>query len=238
MGSWTLGTTAGANTLRATSSGLTGSPVTFTATGTAGPATNITLNAGNNQSAKVGAAVPTKPSVRVTDANNNPVSGVVVTFAVASGGGSITGGSATTNASGIATVGSWTLGTTAGTNTLTATSSGLTGSPVTFTATGTAGASTKYIVTSSNYGPVAGTAVTISAQLADTYGNPVSTSGVTVTWTKTGTGGTLPGSSTTNASGVATVSFTTATTAGLTYTITATSSSPARTGTSAAITTH
>ena len=60
------------------------------------------------------------------------------TFAVASGGGSITGASQSTNASGIATVGSWTLGTTAGTNTLTATftGSGLTGNPVTFTATG------------------------------------------------------------------------------------------------------
>ena len=41
--------------------------------------------------------------------------GVSVTFAVATGGGSVTGGSATTDATGIATVGSWTLGTTAGT---------------------------------------------------------------------------------------------------------------------------
>jgi len=41
-----------------------------------------------------------------------------------------------TDASGIATVGSWTLGTTAGTNTLAATAGGLTGSPLTFTATG------------------------------------------------------------------------------------------------------
>ena len=44
-----------------------------------------------------------------------------------------------TDASGIATVGSWTLGAAAGANTLTATSAGLTGSPVTFTATGDAG---------------------------------------------------------------------------------------------------
>jgi len=49
--------------------------------------------------------------VIVRDANANPVSGVSVTFAVASGSGSITGGSQTTNSSGIATVGSWTLGT-------------------------------------------------------------------------------------------------------------------------------
>ena len=172
----------------------------------------------------------------VTDAYNNPVSGVAVTFAVASGGGSVTGASATTNASGIATVGSWTLGTTAGANTLTATSAGLTGSPVTFTATGTAGASTKYVVTSSNYSPVAGAAVTISAQLADTYGNPVGTSGVTVTWTKTGTGGTLASRQhATNASGIATATFTTAAVVGRVYTVTATSGP---TGTSPTITTR
>src|SRR5205823_13507078 len=74
------------------------------------------------------------------DANGNPVAQVAVTFAVAPGNGTITGASQTTNASGVATVGSWTLSATAGPNTLTATSTGLSGSPVTFTATGTAGA--------------------------------------------------------------------------------------------------
>ena len=139
MGSWTLGAVAGTNTLTATSGTLTGSPVTFTASGNPGPATQIALNAGNNQSASAGTAVATLPSVIVTDTNNNPVAGVSVTFAVASGGGSATGLSAITNASGIATVGSWTLGAVAGTNTLTATSGTLTGSPVTFTASGSAG---------------------------------------------------------------------------------------------------
>ena len=67
-----------------------------------------------------------------------------VTFAVASGGGSVTGLTAMTNASGIATVGRWTLGTSAGANSLTATSAGLSGSPVTFSATGTAGDVTKF----------------------------------------------------------------------------------------------
>ena len=80
-----------------------------------------------------------KPSVIVEDVHGNPVPGVSVTFAVASGGGSATGLSATTNAAGIATVGSWTLGASAGANTLTASSGTLSGSPVTFTATGTAG---------------------------------------------------------------------------------------------------
>src|SRR5439155_12954081 len=80
------------------------------------------------------------PSVIVQDGAGNPVESVTVTFAPAVGSGSVTGGTQTTSGSGIATVGSWTLSTTAGTNTLTAASSGLTGSPVTFTADGTAGA--------------------------------------------------------------------------------------------------
>ena len=138
VGSWTLGRTAGTNTLTATSGSLTGSPVTFTAIGTAGPAATIAANGGDGQAAVVGTAVATPPSVIVRDANDNGVEGVPVTFAV-SGGGSATGLATTTNAAGIATVGSWTLGVTAGSNTLTATSGSLIGSPVTFTATGTAG---------------------------------------------------------------------------------------------------
>ena len=104
-----------------------------------GPATQMALNAGDGQTASAGTAVPVAPSVRVTDAGDNPVPGVHVTFAVASGGGSVTGAAAVTNAKGIAAVGAWTLGGTAGTNTLTATAAGLAGSPVTFTATGDAG---------------------------------------------------------------------------------------------------
>jgi hypothetical protein len=54
--------------------------------------------------------------VIVKDVNGNAVPRVSVTFAVVTGGGNVKGGSQTTNASGIAAVGSWTLGTTAGTN--------------------------------------------------------------------------------------------------------------------------
>jgi hypothetical protein len=198
--------------------------------------TQIAINTGNGQSASVGTAVSITPSVIVKDGNGIPVAGVSVTFAIGSGGGSLTGGSATTNASGIATVGSWTLGQTAGPNTLTATSAGLTGSPLTFTGTGTAGTAAKYIVTSSGYGPIAASGVTMSAQLTDMYGNPVSTPGLVVTWSKTGTGGSFAaGTSTTNAAGLATVSFTTGSVAGTTYAITATDTS-ARTGTSSPIT--
>ncbi|HZL63937.1 MAG TPA: hypothetical protein VFD50_03190 [Thermoleophilia bacterium] len=102
-------------------------------------ATQIALNAGDGQSASAGTAVSTAPSVIVRDAASRAVAGAKVTFAVATGGGSVTDASTMTDASGIAKVGSWKLGTTAGANTLTATSAGLTGSPVTFTATGNAG---------------------------------------------------------------------------------------------------
>src|SRR5213079_436513 len=132
VGSWTLSPTAGPNTLTATSTGLSGSPVTFTATGTAGAAATIAANSPTSQSAAAGTAVSAPPSVIVKDANGNPVAGVAVTFTPAEGSGTVTGGSQTTNGSGIATVGSWTLSATAGSNTLTATSGSLSGSPVTY----------------------------------------------------------------------------------------------------------
>ncbi|HVC87411.1 MAG TPA: Ig-like domain-containing protein [Gaiellaceae bacterium] len=217
VGSWKLGTAAGANTLTATSGSLTGSPITFTATATADTATTLAVSTGDSQSATVGAAVATAPAALVTDQYGNGVAGVAVTFAVATGGGSLTGGSATTNASGIATVGSWTLGTTAGANTLTAASGSLAGSPITFTATGTAGSATA-IARSAGDGQTAtvggNVATAPSALVTDTYGNPVS--GVSVTFAVATGGGSLTGgSATTNASGVATVgSWTLGTTAG------------------------
>src|SRR5207245_1468955 len=168
LGSWKLGTVAGANTLTVTSTGLPS--VTFNSTGVAAaaamPATAAasSVNGGNNQIATVDSNVSTPPSVKVADQFGNGVSGVGVTFAVTSGGGSATGLSQTTNASGVATVGTWKLGQTAGANTLTATSAGLTGSPVTLNATGTAGAATGLAAFSGGgQSATAGTAVSTSS---------------------------------------------------------------------------
>ena len=99
---------------------------------------NLAKQAGDNQNGTVGQPVATPPAVKVTSASGAALAGVTVTFAVASGGGSITGAAPSTGADGVATVGSWTLGPTAGPNTLTATVSanGVTGNPATFTATG------------------------------------------------------------------------------------------------------
>ncbi|HXL07743.1 MAG TPA: Ig-like domain-containing protein, partial [Gemmatimonadales bacterium] len=232
VGSWTLSATAGPNTLTATSTGLSGSPVSFSATGTAGTAATIAANSPTSQSASAGTAVNTPPSVIVKDANGNPVAQVAVTFAVAPGNGTITGASQTTNASGVATVGSWTLSATAGPNTLTATSTGLSGSPVTFSATGTAGtAATIAANSATSQSAPAGTAVSTppSVIVKDANGNPVAQVAVTFA-VAPGNGTITGGSQTTNASGVATVgSWTLSATAGpntLTATSTGLSGSP------------
>lgn len=96
--------------------------------------TSIAANSSTTLTAPPGGAVLELPSVLVLDQSGSPVAGASVTFTVTGGGGSVTGGSATTNPSGIATVASWTLGATGGTNTLTATTGSL--PAVTFTANG------------------------------------------------------------------------------------------------------
>src|SRR5207302_936803 len=196
---------------------VTGGPVTSVATGTAGAAVTIAANSPTSQTAPAGTAVGSPPSVIVKDANGNPVGGVAVTFAVAPGNGTITGGSQTTNGSGVATVGSWTLSATAGSNTLTATSGSLTGSPVSFTGTGTAGAAATIAANSpTSQTATAATAVGSPPSVLYTaaYRSPVA--GVAVTFAVAPGNGTITGASqTTNASGVATVgSWTLSATAG------------------------
>jgi uncharacterized protein YjdB len=139
---FTVGTRAGVVQVNAGAegaAGAAGATATFTVTVRPGPAAALSKVAGDGQSAAAGSAVAVAPAVAVTDQFGNAVPGAAVTFAVASGGGSVTGATATTDADGIARVGSWTLGATAGTNTLTATSGTL---AATFTATGTAAPST------------------------------------------------------------------------------------------------
>ncbi len=130
---WTLGTTAGANTATATIHG-TSTSVTFSATGTAGAASTIAVSSGNSQSAAWNSALTNPIVALVRDANNNPVSGVTVNWAIASGGGSLGSASSTTNSSGLAST-TWTLGN-AGSNTATATING-TSTSETFSATAT-----------------------------------------------------------------------------------------------------
>lgn len=140
--SWTLGgNTAVPQTVSVSVAGI-GTPQFFNATAVAASAGNVVANAGNDQGAMAATTLGTAPAVLVKDGAGNPAAGRTVTFSVASGGGSITGATAVTNASGIATVGSWTLGATAGPNTLTATVAGgatVTNNPIVFRAVGCQG---------------------------------------------------------------------------------------------------
>ena len=144
------------------------------------PPAAVAASAGDAQTAPAGTAVAVAPAVLVTDGVGAPVPGVVVTFAVASGGGSVAGAAATTGSNGIATAGSWTLGAAAGTNTLTATvaGAGITGNPVTFTATGISLATMQVDVV----GPdLIGLALTNPLEI--TLAQPAGVGGVTVTIT-------------------------------------------------------
>src|SRR5262249_12161062 len=109
-----------------------------------------------------------------------------VTFAVVSGGGSVTGGSATTNAAGVAVVGSWKLGTVTGANTMSATAGSLS---KTFSATAVAGpvALSKSILTVSPRGTLgSGTLVTLSLQAKDSFSNNLTAGGLAVAFSTSG----------------------------------------------------
>jgi hypothetical protein len=107
---------------------------------------SLALHEGNGQTAASGVRVPTAPAVRVRNASNAPVPGVLVRFQAGSGSGTVTAATQTTGADGIARVGAWLLGS-GGVNTLTATVEGavLEGEPVQFIAT--TAATTGYDIT-------------------------------------------------------------------------------------------
>ncbi|MDP9145630.1 MAG: hypothetical protein M3N43_13230 [Actinomycetota bacterium] len=133
-GNWLLGGTAGLNTLTVHLTSAPGTVLTFTATGTVGPAAQLQVLEGNGQTATIGTAVAVAPAVRVLDALGNPVAGVAVTFTPAAGSGTVAGPAPVSNAAGIARVQGWTLGFSPGANSLTATRTGVT--PAAFSATG------------------------------------------------------------------------------------------------------
>ncbi len=118
-GGWVLGTTAGRQTLEASVDGLP--PTVFTATATPGPLTTMALASPDNQFATVGSKLTPAPAVRAEDSYGNPIAGIPVAFTVVQGNGAILGTPQTTNASGVAALQEWTLGTTAGVQRLRAT---------------------------------------------------------------------------------------------------------------------
>jgi len=172
---WTLGKTPGVQTVTATAGALPA--VTFPAVAAVGAAAAIAKVSGDAQTATVGATVAIAPSVKISDAFGNPVPNVLVTFTVGSGGGSVTAGSANTDATGVAKVGSWKLGSSAGANTLVATAGALT---TTFSATATVGAAVAITLTPA--GPAEldiGQTVALTARVVDASGNVLTNPTVT-----------------------------------------------------------
>jgi adhesin/invasin len=201
---YTLGNTVATNTVQASSGNLNGSPVSFTSSATAAVATTLTLVSGDAQTGTAGAPLANMIALRVTDANNNPVAGFTVGFAVASGGGQVSAASVMTNNMGLALV-SWTLGTVAGPNSLTVTGTGLAGSPMTLTATGVAGpAATLAIASGNNQSGLVGTALAQPFVITSTDANGNVVANVPVTFAVATGGGSLSVTSTnTDANGQA-----------------------------------
>lgn len=199
---WTLGRKSGLATATATVDGLM--PETFSATALAGPAAQMVAVAGNGQSAEVGSAVAIAPTVEVLDTDGNLLVGVVVTFEP-SGGGTVTPGSAVTGPDGRAAPERWTLGETAGEDTLRASSPAVPGVVLEFLATGTPGplsASRSTMFASPAAGLTGGTG-TIRVEAKDAFGNSVP--GVAVRLGASGSGTTLnQPEAATDADGVAT----------------------------------
>ena len=141
-----------------------------------------TATASTTLSAAVAATVAAVPTVRVTDAKGKGIKNVMVRWRIASGAGKVINDSVRTTASGDATSGGWTLGTTSGQQTLQATVDGL--APVTFTAIANPGPLSRLTpVTAVDQQAPVNTPVpslpTVRAE--DQYGNPISGAAVVFT---------------------------------------------------------
>ena len=179
-GGWSLGTVAGTQTLTASADGVP--VVTFTAQAAPGPVASLVRQSPSTQTATVNTNVAEPPSIRAEDAFANPVSGVVVLFSVASGGGTITGEQQTTNQNGVATAGAWKLGTGVGQQIARATA--LSATQAAFAATALAGPVADLVkVAGDNQDAVPGFAVGISpgVRAVDAFSNPVGNVPITFT---------------------------------------------------------
>ncbi len=204
---YTFGPKTGNVTITASSSKLTN--LTFTENAVIGPAAIVAVTSGNNQSGTVATKLAQALTVLVTDAYNNPVSGVKVTFSDGGAGGTFSNPNpVATGSNGTATQ-SYTLPTIASAITITATAAGVS-SPATFTETSVAGPAASITVTGGNNQTApAGMQLpqALTALVTDQYHNPVS--GVSVAFSDGGAGGKFSNPNpVTNSSGTVTDSYT------------------------------
>jgi protocatechuate 3,4-dioxygenase beta subunit len=182
-------------------------------------ATTITADpTTNGQTASAGTTLALPVVVHVTDQNNAPISGAVVTWAVVNHAGTLGAATSTTDATGTTNM-LWTLDTIARVDSLTATIQS--GASVTITARGTAGGSTSMTKQSGDAQTVKSdsTSAPLVIKVTDRYGNAVQ--GVAVAWVSTGGGALSASATTTDANGMSQVTLTLGATPGP-YTVTAT----------------
>ena len=171
---WVMGPSEEVNRARATSTNLAGSGE-YIATANAGQAASFYKSSGINQIGTAG-HVLTEPLVcKVTDGNGDAIYNYPVKYRVTFGGGSFDNQSEVTLSTdhfGEAVV-NFTLGKEAGINTVEASSSGLSGSPQYFTATGQSGDAAKMVKKSGDgyFGTVGTTVSGITVAVTDLYDN-------------------------------------------------------------------
>jgi hypothetical protein len=142
---------------------------------------------GNLQSALYGSPLPVQPRVIVSGASG-PLVDFPVQFTVELGGGTITGPSARTDASGVATLDGWTLGPTPGENAIRATAGS---KSVVMTATAVTGPPTSFVVTAGDDQTATTTQRTAVAPTVQVTDGNFGVQGVTVTFTVTQGDGTV-----------------------------------------------
>jgi alpha-tubulin suppressor-like RCC1 family protein len=110
---WTLGSTAGVNTVTATVVDTANQPLTFVqhspVTFSVRSYAALSAVAGDHQTAQILADLPLQPSVKLVDSLGKPRPGVPITFSATSGG-RVAIPTVSTGADGVASPGTWTLG--------------------------------------------------------------------------------------------------------------------------------
>ncbi len=123
IGNWTLGTPLGTQTVQVAVAGIPSLFISTTAV--VGPPAVFDVVEGGGQRALAGTSIANPIRLRVRDVALHPVANTTVTWEVIAGGGELASFSSTSNASGIATMPTWTLGKAGGVQTVRATAAGV-----------------------------------------------------------------------------------------------------------------
>jgi adhesin/invasin len=215
---WTLGSAVGTQHASAQFGSVNNSPSDFTATATQGPPPRLVMLTQPSTTAETDAAFARQPAVRLVDDLGNALqrSGVLVTAAIASGGGTLLGTTTrATDGAGVAQFTDLRISGTAGSRTLIFAAVGhipTTSDPIAITVTHgpppppppPPGGGTSTV--SAPASVQAGSSAAVTVTVKDASGNPLS--GITVRISVTGSSNSITQPiATTNSSGVATATF-------------------------------